>query len=116
MGFSSKSSSLAYICDVTIFLGPRYSDYCCKKWNFSVLVLFGLGDSMFLIMELAEGGELFDRIIESGCYGEKDARNITRQLLDACAYLHSIDIVHRGTVAKCMHMYAHVCTCMQMHA
>lgn len=41
------------------------------------------------------GGELFDRIVEKGSYTEKDASKLIAQVLDAVAYLHSKDIVHR---------------------
>ena len=41
------------------------------------------------------GGELFDRIVEKGSYTEKDASDLIRQILEAVAYLHSIEICHR---------------------
>eukprot|EP01103_Thecamoeba_quadrilineata_P010528 TRINITY_DN229_c0_g3_i1.p1 TRINITY_DN229_c0_g3~~TRINITY_DN229_c0_g3_i1.p1 ORF type:complete len:784 (+),score=170.24 TRINITY_DN229_c0_g3_i1:73-2424(+) len=50
---------------------------------------------LFLVMEYVEGGELFDRIIERGCFSEKDAANIIRQILEAVKYLHSLGVVHR---------------------
>ena len=49
-------------------------------------------------MELAEGGDLFERIVSTGKFSEADTRRITRQMVDACAYLHSIDVVHRGII------------------
>ena len=39
-------------------------------------------------MELATGGELFDRILARGSYSEKDAAKLIYQLLDALRYLH----------------------------
>lgn len=51
---------------------------------------------LYLIVELAAGGELFDRLIEkNGPYDEKTARILIKNLLEAVQYLHSIDIVHR---------------------
>jgi hypothetical protein len=50
---------------------------------------------MFLILDLVTGGELFDRVIARGYYSEKDAAEVTRDVLHAVAYLHSINIVHR---------------------
>ena len=41
------------------------------------------------------GGELFDRIVNLGYYGEDDARSIAKNILDATAYLHGHNIVHR---------------------
>ncbi|KAI8825176.1 calcium/calmodulin-dependent protein kinase type I [Fimicolochytrium jonesii] len=50
---------------------------------------------VYLITELASGGELFDRILQRGSYTEKDAAVLVRQLLTAIEYLHDMDIVHR---------------------
>tara|TARA_R110002050_G_scaffold16511_6_gene49954 strand:- start:616 stop:1470 length:855 start_codon:yes stop_codon:yes gene_type:complete len=53
-------------------------------------------DHVYLVMELATGGELFDQIVNVGVHSEKDATGILRQLLNALEYLHSMGIVHRG--------------------
>lgn len=47
-----------------------------------------------LIMELCEGGELFKRIAKGQLQPDEAAR-VTRQLLEALAYVHSKDVVHR---------------------
>jgi len=52
-------------------------------------------ENIFLVLELATGGELFDQIISKGTYSEKDAANIIRQILEAVAYMHSNGIAHR---------------------
>jgi len=51
--------------------------------------------NLYLIMELVEGGELFDKIVEKGSYSEKDASTIVGKLLSAVAYLHDLNIAHR---------------------
>lgn len=48
-----------------------------------------------LIMELAAGGELFDKLVNDGKYNESDAVRILKQLLSALEYLHALKIVHR---------------------
>ncbi|KAL1522585.1 hypothetical protein AB1Y20_017570 [Prymnesium parvum] len=48
-----------------------------------------------LVMELVEGGELFDHLYNHGPFSERDARDIMHQLLQALHYLHSKHIVHR---------------------
>jgi len=48
-----------------------------------------------LVMELCEGGELFDRIKEKGCFSERDAARIMRQIGSAVKRIHQLDIVHR---------------------
>ena len=43
----------------------------------------------YIVSELLEGGELFDRIIKVGCYKEKKAAFILKQVLMAVNYLHN---------------------------
>ena len=52
-------------------------------------------NSFYLVMELVQGKELFDKIVERGQYSEKDAAHIIRQILSAVSYLHAHDIAHR---------------------
>jgi len=60
-----------------------------------LLDLFDTPETLYLVMELASGGELFDRIVERESYSEADAREVMWQLLCAIEYIHSQDIVHR---------------------
>jgi len=48
-----------------------------------------------LVLDLVTGGELFDRIIARGHYSEKDAAEVSKEVLLAVAYLHAQGIVHR---------------------
>ena len=48
-----------------------------------------------LFLELMEGGELFDYIVEVGCFTEHMAADVTYKLLNALQYLHARGIVHR---------------------
>jgi len=48
-----------------------------------------------LVMELAKGGELFDKLLEQGCLSEHEAGRLMTQVLDAVYDLHSRGIVHR---------------------
>jgi len=43
----------------------------------------------------AYGGELFDRILKTRAFSEKDVVNLSRKLFHAVAYLHSRGIIHR---------------------
>lgn len=54
------------------------------------------GYVVYLVTDLALGGELFDRICRKGFYYESDASDIIRATLSAVAYLHDHGIVHRG--------------------
>eukprot|EP01098_Paradermamoeba_levis_P010031 TRINITY_DN419_c0_g1_i1.p1 TRINITY_DN419_c0_g1~~TRINITY_DN419_c0_g1_i1.p1 ORF type:complete len:219 (+),score=52.64 TRINITY_DN419_c0_g1_i1:641-1297(+) len=51
--------------------------------------------SFFLVMELVDGKELFERIIERGSYTEKDAAACIHQIVSAIQFMHSFGIAHR---------------------
>jgi serine/threonine protein kinase len=52
--------------------------------------------TIYLVMELMHGGDLFDRIIERGFFSETMARRVMRRLFSAVYHLHEeCSIVHR---------------------
>jgi len=48
-----------------------------------------------LVLELCEGGELYDRIQQKQFYPEAEAKILAKNLLEALAYIHSKGIMHR---------------------
>jgi len=48
-----------------------------------------------LVMEICEGGELYDRIQKTHHFQEGESRTVVRNLLDATAYIHSKGVIHR---------------------
>ena len=48
-----------------------------------------------MVMELVDGGELFYKIVQQGNYNEKDAASIVRQMIEGVSYLHKQSICHR---------------------
>ncbi|KDO29852.1 CAMK protein kinase [Saprolegnia parasitica CBS 223.65] len=48
-----------------------------------------------LVMELADGGELFQMLVRDGAYSEAIAQQYVRDILTALQYLHEKGIVHR---------------------
>ncbi|CDS12016.1 hypothetical protein LRAMOSA04212 [Lichtheimia ramosa] len=61
----------------------------------SLVDYFETLNNLYLVTELAMGGELFDRIWQKGSYFERDAAHIVRTVCDAVTYLHDNGIVHR---------------------
>lgn len=57
--------------------------------------VFDETDSLYIVLELANGGDLSDRIAHPKRLKEDIARNVTRQLLSAIMYLHEQNIAHR---------------------
>lgn len=61
-----------------------------------VLDIIENNDQIYIIMEYASGGELFDYIVSHGMVKEKEARMFFRQVLSAVDYCHRNSIIHRG--------------------
>lgn len=50
---------------------------------------------LYLIMEYASGGELFDYIVASGRVEEREASHFFRQIVDGVEEIHKMNVVHR---------------------
>ncbi|KAJ4772397.1 Calcium-dependent protein kinase [Rhynchospora pubera] len=50
---------------------------------------------VYLIMELCEGGELFDRIVARGHYSERAAANVFRTIVEVVQLCHEQGVIHR---------------------
>nr|AAV28169.1 calcium-dependent protein kinase 1 [Vicia faba] len=51
--------------------------------------------SVHLVMELCEGGELFDRIVNKGHYSEREAAKLIRTIVEVVENCHSLGVMHR---------------------
>ncbi|CAI9268215.1 unnamed protein product [Lactuca saligna] len=51
--------------------------------------------SVYLVMELCGGGELFDRIIEKGHYSERKAADLAKTIVSVIEACHSLGVMHR---------------------
>lgn len=64
----------------------------------NIVKLYDVIDSestLCLVLELVEGGDLFDAIAAAGKFSEPEAKRMTQDLASALTYLHSLSIVHR---------------------
>ncbi|TKY73745.1 Calcium-dependent protein kinase SK5 [Spatholobus suberectus] len=51
--------------------------------------------SVHLVMELCEGGELFDRIVQKGHYSERQAAKLIKTIVEVVEACHSLGVMHR---------------------
>ncbi|KAF3321899.1 Calcium-dependent protein kinase 13 [Carex littledalei] len=51
--------------------------------------------AVHLVMELCEGGELFDRIVARGHYTERAAAGVTRTIVEVVQLCHKHGVIHR---------------------
>jgi serine/threonine protein kinase len=68
----------------------------CRHPNIIGLIdVFITQTHLQIVMELCEGQELFDEIVQRRTFTESDAKNIIREVLSAVKYLHEQGIAHR---------------------
>lgn len=56
---------------------------------------FRNNNSIYIITEYCQGGELFDRLVKSHHFSERKACEIMEQIVSAVVYCHERKIVHR---------------------
>merc|ERR1719238_800797 len=65
----------------------------------AIIQLIDIDDSLpnqiRLVLELCEGGELYDRIQQKQYYPEQEGKVLIQNLLQAVAFIHSKGIMHR---------------------
>lgn len=52
-------------------------------------------EAVYLVMELCEGGELFDRIVAKGHFTERRAALVTKTILEVVKVCHENGVIHR---------------------
>jgi len=60
-----------------------------------IMDVFETEHSIWVVMEMMSGGELFHHLIENEFLDESDAMSIIRQLTSALAHIHHHSIIHR---------------------
>ena len=51
--------------------------------------------TFFIVLELVNGGELFDRLVKKIFYSEKQSRDLVQVILLAVQHCHAHNVVHR---------------------
>eukprot|EP00940_MAST-03C_sp_MAST-3C-sp2_P000782 g782.t1 len=76
----------------------------CSKLKHPHLIdivdVFETGDSIYVLMELMHGGQLFNYVIERNSLTEKEASDIIKQVTEALAYMHENGVLHRDLKAE----------------
>jgi serine/threonine protein kinase len=57
-------------------------------------------DKIFVVMELIQGGELFEYLLDRGPLAEDVALHVFRQVMGAITYMHDRGVVHRDLKAE----------------
>mmetsp|Transcript_19139 Transcript_19139/g.27673 ORF Transcript_19139/g.27673 Transcript_19139/m.27673 type:complete len:733 (+) Transcript_19139:108-2306(+) len=61
----------------------------------NLVCFFETHTTFHVVLELARGGDVFDRLAKRTVYTEFDARVLARKLLEGVAHIHSRGIIHR---------------------
>uniref|UniRef100_A0A8C9VHZ4 non-specific serine/threonine protein kinase n=1 Tax=Scleropages formosus TaxID=113540 RepID=A0A8C9VHZ4_SCLFO len=87
-----NSSSLQKVSSVTILI--------CLICPILLFEVIETEKTLYLVMEYASGGEVFDYLVAHGRMKEKEARAKFRQIVSAVQYCHQKCIVHRDLKAE----------------
>lgn len=60
-----------------------------------LIEVFQFPQRVYMVLELATGGELLDRVVSRGHFTERDATQALRMVLAGVGYLHNLGITHR---------------------
>lgn len=56
---------------------------------------FETNERIYMVMELMNGGELFDYVVDKGTLSEEEAASIVRKIISAVQHMHRLNIIHR---------------------
>jgi serine/threonine protein kinase len=61
----------------------------------SLVDVFETSAKIYMVMEMMNGGELFDYVVEKGTLSEEEASLFVRKITSAVAHMHNLGIIHR---------------------
>ncbi|KAF7128290.1 hypothetical protein CNMCM5793_002832 [Aspergillus hiratsukae] len=88
-GDSQKSQTESLQQEIGLLMGVNHPNLLCLKDTFDE------ADGVYLVLELAAEGELFNLIVSKQKFSEEETRHIFVQLFEGLKYLHDRGIVHR---------------------
>lgn len=88
-GDSQKSQNESLMQEIGLLMSVSHRNLLCLKDTFDE------SDGVYLVLELAPEGELFNMIISKQKFTENETRHIFLQLFEGLKYLHDRGIVHR---------------------
>lgn len=56
-------------------------------------------DHVHIVMEVCQGGELFDSIVSAGNFTERKAAAVFRKMVDVIHHCHELGVMHRCAVS-----------------
>lgn len=89
MGDSQRSQTEGLQQEIAVLMSVSHPNVLCMKENYEE------NDGVYLILELAAEGELFNWIVARQKLTEPETRKVFRQLFQGVKYLHERNIVHR---------------------
>ncbi|KAJ4413497.1 serine/threonine protein kinase [Neurospora sp. IMI 360204] len=75
--------------EIAVLMGVSHPNVLCLKDTFNE------PNAVYLVLELAPGGELFNYIVKKTKLSENECRKLFTQLFQGVKYLHDRNIVHR---------------------
>ena len=89
MGDSQRSQTEGLQQEIAVLMSVSHPNVLCLKENFEE------ADGVYLVLELAAEGELFNWIVSKQKLSEPESRKVFIQLFQGVKYLHERNIVHR---------------------
>ncbi|KLO16032.1 Pkinase-domain-containing protein [Schizopora paradoxa] len=77
-----------FLREISILEGLEHHNICRLKDAF-------FGETIYLVLEYIEGGDLLDHIVAHAGLSEEQTKYLTRQLCEALKYIHAKGIAHR---------------------
>ncbi|KAK5092455.1 serine/threonine protein kinase [Exophiala xenobiotica] len=89
MGDSQRSQTEGLQQEIAVLMSVSHPNVLCLKENYEE------ADGVYLVLELAAEGELFNWIVSKQKLSEAETRKVFIQLFQGVKYLHERNIVHR---------------------